>query len=552
MIWAVTTLAHQLAFTFWTETWQGWLLVVAAVAVLFRPQCLLRFLVLVLCSLVNLWNKMPFVPNHILYEGMLHVVLLFGAAAALRERPVRESLARSAPSWRRGLPLLALAGALKAVYFFLDGRLPSFPYGVGTTLLLAWALVRLLRRGDPVLGPAPAEGGGEARAAVAGERLYLSAAPVLRAAVVAMYFWAGLQKLNWDYLDPEVSCAARLHLEIASYFGGLVPSGAWALHGAIWASYLLEFGIPLLLLFGRTRFLGLCIALLFHLWLSIHPAAGIFSFSSLILALLPLFFPESWYRSLHALWRRQTAWLGGGDPALGSKRARWLVVSAFFGVLVVQGALYLTQGRTYEVFGVANRVAFVAFMLWGLWLGCCFVFAAWRAAGREGGSAALEGWRAPVLVWVALVPVLLNGAVPWLGGRTQSSFSMYSNLRSEGAGNHLFLRRVDLFPLQTDFVELVASTPDLLGPGDRPRGIAQFANPGHRFLPWFEFRRLASEMPGDFSAIYRRGEETLELGRRGGETYGDATAFEAPPYLQRKLLWFRRHESLEDPMCCTH
>jgi len=557
LVWAVTALTHQLAFTFWAETWQGWLLVVSAIAVLFRPQCFLRFLALALCSLVNLWNKMPYVPNHILYEGMLHLVILLGAAAALRERSVRAALAASAPSWRRGLPLLALAGALKAAYLLSDGVLARFPYGVGTTLLLVWALARLFRRSDPVLAPPQAAGAGSNGEPLAGERLYLAAAPVLRAAVVAMYFWAGVQKLNHDYLDPEVSCAARLHLEIATYFGGLVPTGTWALQGAIWSSYLFEFGIPLLLLFGRTRLFGLGAALLFHLWLSIHPAAGIFSFSSLILGLLPLFFPVSWYRALAAVWHRQTRWLGRGDAALGGQRARWLVVAAFFGVLVAQGVLYLTQGRNYEVFAVANRLAFFAFLLWGLWLGACYLLAALgarREAASEEGSAPtiLEGWRAPALVWLGLLPVLLNGAVPWIGGRTQTSFSMYSNLRSEGDGNHLFLRRIDWLPLQTDFVEVVASTPDLLGPGDRPRGIAQFANPGHRFVPWFEFRRLVSEMPGDFSVIYRRDAETEELGRRDGDPYGDAEAFEAPPYLQRKLLWFRRHESLAGPMCCTH
>lgn len=81
LIWAITTLAHQLAFTFWAESWQGWLLVAAAVAVIFRSGCSIRFLILVITSLLNLWNKLPFVPNHILWEGMLHIVMLAGAAS---------------------------------------------------------------------------------------------------------------------------------------------------------------------------------------------------------------------------------------------------------------------------------------------------------------------------------------------------------------------------------------------------------------------------------------------------------------------------------------
>ena len=116
----------------------------------------------------------------------------------------------------------------------------------------------------------------------------------------------------------------------------------------------------------------------------------------------------------------------------------------------------------------------------------------------------------------------------------------------------MFLKRVDLLKLQTDMVEVLQSAPNILGPSDRPRGIQQFANIGHRMIPWFEFRRLVSEMPGDFEVTYTRNGEELELGRRDGEIYGDESAFVEIPLLQRKFLWFRRLESLEGPMSCTH
>ncbi|MEQ1842800.1 MAG: hypothetical protein ABL994_20560, partial [Verrucomicrobiales bacterium] len=80
LIWAVTTLVHQLAFTFWTESWQGWILVLATFAVIYQPSCVLRFGAMVFASLLNLWHKLPFVPNHILYEGMLHVIMLLAMA----------------------------------------------------------------------------------------------------------------------------------------------------------------------------------------------------------------------------------------------------------------------------------------------------------------------------------------------------------------------------------------------------------------------------------------------------------------------------------------
>ncbi len=532
-VWAVTALVHQLAFTFWTESWEGWVLVLAAVAVIFRSGCVMRFGVLVVASLLHLWEKMPFVPNHILYEGMLHLIMLLALAGFFLRDPGRTGWKEAWPVWRSRFLLVLVATLAKAGYFLLPVFPQGYVLGAATTLFLLVALGRFLF--------APASVG-------RGDDFFDRAAPVLRAAVVIMYLWAGIQKLNWDYLDPEVSCAGQLHVEIAAYFGGLVPTAPWTLHAAAVGSLVLELGIPLLLCLRRTRYLGFVVAVVFHLWLSIHPAAGIFSFTSLILAVLMLFLPREWGQRLQDFWDAQSRRFGGGDPAKGRRRAKILVVSVFFVTLIVQGTLYLAIARSYEVFHTANRIGFFAFFAWGLWIGLGYLVAGWRASR----TAPLPNRATATLAWVGLVPVLLNGLWPWLGGRTQTSFSMYSNLRSEAAGNHLFLKRVDLFQLQNDMVEVRTSAPDLLGPSDKPRGIQQFANLGYRVLPWFEFRRLVSERDGDFEVTYLRNGEEASLGRKDGVNYGDPAAFEPLPLLARKFLWFRRLETLEGPMCCTH
>ena len=271
--------------------------------------------------------------------------------------------------------------------------------------------------------------------------------------------------------------------------------------------------------------------------------------TSLILALLMLFLPVEWGQRLQDLWDTQSRWLGRGDLAKGRKRAHHLVVAIFFATLITQGTLYLTIERSYEVFWTANRIGFCTFFAWGLWIGTCYLIAGWRARGE---NAPLPFHPVATLAWVGLLPVLLNGLWPWIGGRTQTSFSMYSNLRSEAAGNHMFLRRIDLFDLQSDMVAVLTAAPDILGPSSRPRGIQQFANLGHRILPWFEFRRLVSEHEGDFEVTYTRGGKELSLGRKEGKNYGDAEAFVGLPLWQRKFVWFRRLETLEGPMCCTH
>ncbi|MEM1444283.1 MAG: HTTM domain-containing protein, partial [Verrucomicrobiota bacterium] len=423
---------------------------------------------------------------------------------------------------------------LKALYFLLPESVHGYGLGAISTLVMLFGIAKFLLQGEPI---------GEGRDFLA------RFAPVMRVAVVIMYVWAVIQKLNWDYFNPDVTCAGLLHKEINVYFGSILPEAPWALVGAAIGSLVFELGIPLLLIFRKTRFAGFVVAAGFHLWLSIHPAAGIYSFTSLILAFLLLFMPLSWGEQLQGLWNRQLSWLGKGDLDRGRRRARWIVVLVFFATLITQGMLYLTIARSYEVFDKANRIGFFAFFVWGVWLGANYLIAGWKARPR---SEKLPNSLRPSFVLIGLIPVILNGFQPWIGGRTQTSFSMYSNLRSEGEGNHMFLKRVDLLDMQSDMIEVVQSAPNILGPTDRPRGIQQFANIGHRIIPWFEFRRLVSEMSGDFEVTYIQEGEEKELGRKAGDIYGDEAAFEEIPLLQRKFLWFRRLESLEGPMCCTH
>jgi hypothetical protein len=253
---------------------------------------------------------------------------------------------------------------------------------------------------------------------------------------------------------------------------------------------------------------------------------------------------------MQKIWDKQLRKLGGGEITKGQKRARWMVTIVFFVTLLTQGLLYLLIERSYEVFHTANRIGFFAFFIWGIWIGVCYLLAGKRAKGE--GDQLLPNKFRPSWVLLALIPTLINGTLPWIGARTQTSFSMYSNLRSEAEGNHIFLKRVDLFQFQTDMVEVMESSPNILAPSKKPRGIQQFANIGHRIIPWFEFRRLVSEMEGDFEVAYRRGGKEMTLGREEEQITGEAEAFRPLPLLQRKFLWFRRLETLEGPMCCTH
>ncbi len=67
---------------------------------------------------------------------------------------------------------------------------------------------------------------------------------------------------------------------------------SWLRHLAIWGSVGFEAIIPVLLIFKPTRLLGIGVGILFHSLLALHPHDGIYSFSTLLLALFMLFEPE--------------------------------------------------------------------------------------------------------------------------------------------------------------------------------------------------------------------------------------------------------------------
>lgn len=534
LIWAGTTLIHQLAFTFWTETWQGWILVTATFGVILNPACFRRFTALIVASLMNLGYKMPFVPNHILYEGILHITMLLGILGFVLRGEFGGFGAVVGGFVRRFWPFL-IAFAIKQVCFFYEIIPNSRLVGGTTTLLMAvtfgWGAFR---------GPNLEKG----------ELFFSTIAPVIRIAVVLMYFWAAIQKMNWDYLDPSISCAATLHNEIVEYFPfSEFTSQLWAQNCAIWGSLIFEIGIPILLMLGRFRLLGFLSAIWFHLWLSIHHAAGIFSYSSIVFALLMFFLPANVALKLQEIWARQLRWLGSGDEESGRRFTRKFLIFVFLLTLFVQGALYLILGRTYDTFWIANRVGFTAWFSWGLWLGGCYLVAVWSARKMP---RAFPNKAKPTLAWLGLLLVIGNGLNPWFGAKTQTSFSMYSNLRSEAAGNHVFLKRIDLFPYQSDMVEII-SPQEMLKPSTRPRGIQQFANDGHIF-PYFELQRLLSEVEGPVKVVYRRDGKLhiVERDSSGKILRGDPALFERPPFFLRKYLWFRRHQSLTLPMHCTH
>lgn len=117
-------------------------------------------------------------------------------------------------------------------------------------------------------------------------------APALRMLVILLYFFAVFHKLNWDYFNPDVSCAVHfyeraLRTPLMPSLEGEISPGVR--HLLIWGVLGLEFSIPLFLLIPRTWFIGVMLGVLFHML----TAAFMRHFPSIMFATYFLFVPKN-------------------------------------------------------------------------------------------------------------------------------------------------------------------------------------------------------------------------------------------------------------------
>jgi hypothetical protein len=345
-----------------------------------------------------------------------------------------------------------------------------------------------------------------------------------RTAFLIAYGAAALAKLNDTFLSPAHSCALSTLDAIDALFGlPFVDSPAirGAVIGAVVAT---ELAVPLLLLVPRLRVAGIALAAVFHLALAITPVVVVMDFTLIVLALVVLFAPPDFDTRVRADVQR-----------FGSRRLGVLVGAArrplmlvLIGVILV-GAVgraellgretwaILTWG-SFTVFGVLVSIVVLS------------VLVTYRGQPSEQLLGAREGMGGAQTVVVVLMT--LNALSPYLGFKTTSSFTMFSNLRTEAGGtNHLFIPRLGLGGYQDDLLEISESD-------DR---VLQARVDDGQWLTTHEVRRRLSLNP-EASA------EFVQVGTTGqaATTWEDLTPL---AWWEAKFLHFRPVAPTGDPAC---
>jgi len=239
LLLAVVSLTHMVSFPWWLGLLSGQIFLAATLALLFFPGMSAVLLGFLAASLIFWFGRLPAVPNHILFEMLVHLTLvaaILTAAVAVVWRSQRSGAATSKQPPR---PVASIA--------------------------------------------------------------FEQARPLIITELVVMYLFTVLHKLNDDFFNPAVSCAVSMHHELAEV-AAWVPDGEWTWWPTILGTLAIELVIPLLFLSRRTRTAGIVIGLVFHHFLALHPHGGIYSFSGLLFALYALLLPDAVLRRIGDCW----------------------------------------------------------------------------------------------------------------------------------------------------------------------------------------------------------------------------------------------------------
>lgn len=351
----------------------------------------------------------------------------------------------------------------------------------------------------------------------------------LLALVGVLYFYAVFHKLNYDFFDPDYSCATRLYSKLQDHVLPVLPEGPVVSTLCIVGTLVVEALIPILIALPKTRRVGVVFGIAFHTMLASIPSPRYYNFSAMLIALFVACLDSRDVQNLFL--RAQSRWHSWSSR---SSRLRHTKISprVLSATVVVIG--FWIWGRSH-IEAVQDHYADTArylFFVYGSFIATAVASLGLRPPLTEAAHSAAPPQNdrpssmAAGLRWTIPLAFFLNAASPYLGLKTELSLSMYSNLKTENhESNHAIIQRpLDIFGWQNDIVTFEDSSSKRL----------QRYRKKQRGWPWVEFRDYLARYP-KYRVQYRRGGETftVEAKVRG------AKIAKRMPWWQRKFVRFR-------------
>ena len=354
-------------------------------------------------------------------------------------------------------------------------------------------------------------------------------APLLRVEVVILYFFAVFHKLNSGFFTPATSCATEL-LKAQSLDAVIPLTNELFIFNAYFTLFA-ELSIPVLLCFRQTRNAGVMVGLIFHCILSYSTYNAFYDFSSLMFAAYFVFLNPGFSVMVHDSFKDIKSSFSSFFQKYSLARVAYTILFVVFAV----GTVYalnkqLNSARTVHLyfFWSIYCALFVAFLV-------IFMVRRNRAAAPIEPAFRARHWS----LFILPVIVFLNGTLPYLGLKTENSYSMFSNLRTEGGMTNHFIvpATAQIFDYQKEVVEIVSSTDPVL------QKLAE----ENMAMVLFEFRNYVHKRKPARVEYLRNGEKKVVT----IEDQASLQALGENPYVLGKLMKFRPFV-VSGPQPCSH
>jgi hypothetical protein len=360
--------------------------------------------------------------------------------------------------------------------------------------------------------------------------LYNTFAPLLRIELIILYFFVVFHKLNSGFFMPEVSCASEFYLAQNAY--SILPNSVNILKLNAYLTIVIEALIPILLCFRKSRNWGLLIGLIFHCVIAYNPINGFYDFSSIIFA---VYFVFTSPRFSNKIWETYQLALRKKEEVKQNFPPFSLLTLGviFLAIAITLGFIQLLTKWDVDIF---RHVLWTGFSFTFIGIFILSVFWPDKSSRRPDRSFSIP--HLSLLIWPVMVFVC--GFAPYLGLKTENSFAMFSNLRTEGgiSNHYLMPASMQLFDFQKDLVQVISSThPELQQLADE-----------EKLQVLFEFkRRMARKRPERVEYLLNGERHTFIL----SEASPNHELLQGNPFILNKLMRFREI-SIHEPQPCAH
>ena len=327
----------------------------------------------------------------------------------------------------------------------------------------------------------------------------------LRWVTVVVYLFAALAKFNTTYLDPATSCASVFSVQTFFLYWMNPTVEDNLLHLIAQLSAAAELLLPLLLIWSPSRKFGVICGVAFHIFLGLNFTRYFGNFSAAMFVLLASWLPEECCGRICAAAKRY----------FRAIRQVWILALALTVVLSLTTLISATE------YVIARHVLFLGFS--------CTLLALIISSTR--GVICNERVGRPN--FPVLILAILNACTPYLGIKTRSGLTMYSNLRIEpGYSNHLFMPPCpDPFGFLSDRAQILETT--------HPRLKQRLEQSNSKELPYISL--CAFMACQDDLCTPTNAKESISY-RRAGVLFthrlDQQLPVDCPPWIARKLLFF--------------